>query len=432
MARFSENYLRTLKPKDRIYKVSEEGVKGEGRLIVKVLTNGRREFYYRYREASTDKTIRIGRHQLKTNDGGITLAEAREKLGLLIKQHKTHGDIKVHRIQQADVTRREELQESRKGTLEQLLNGYIEKMRSSGKKSVSDVANMFNNHIIVPFPDLIKIKAKDIQAIDLVEVLARMVNKGITRRVNLMRACLHAAFAWGSKADHNPVRASKEAALFGINSNPVASIPIEADFEQVGTRNLSETELGKLWYALEKINSLPAKTLQVTLALGGQRLEQLTLSQWQDLDESKCILTLRDPKGNGAPRDHLLPLSDWVLQLLAEFKLANSDGKYIFSTTRGDIPVRTETLSHMINDISKKLQADEQIEPFRMGDLRRTTETLLGSLGVDLQTRAWLLSHGRNSGIQKKHYDQFEYLPQKTAALKKWHKFLSKVIMEQS
>jgi hypothetical protein len=67
------------------------------------------------------------------------------------------------------------------------------------------------------------------------------------------------------------------------------------------------------------------------------------------------------------------------------------------------------------------------IPKFTFRDIRRTCETLLASIGVDRETRAQLLSHGR-SGVQAKHYDRYNYLAEKQAALVKWNCYLTRAI----
>lgn len=52
-------------------------------------------------------------------------------------------------------------------------------------------------------------------------------------------------------------------------------------------------------------------------------------------------------------------------------------------------------------------------------DIRRTVETQLASIGVTKDIRAQLLSHGL-SGVQAAHYDRYEYMNEKHAALVTW------------
>jgi integrase len=142
-------------------------------------------------------------------------------------------------------------------------------------------------------------------------------------------------------------------------------------------------------------------------------------AEWTDFDINQGVLRLRDPKGRGAERAHLLPLSDWAAQLLAEIEPEHG---HIFATGHGGA-ITVEHLSGIVRTIAQDAKAD-----YRLGDLRRTAETRLASLGIDREIRAQLLSHGRQSGVQGKHYDQWEYLPQKREALAKWEAHLKEVL----
>jgi hypothetical protein len=78
------------------------------------------------------------------------------------------------------------------------------------------------------------------------------------------------------------------------------------------------------------------------------------------------------------------------------------------------------TPSKVVQRISDQLVETHGIERFRAGDLRRTCETQLASLGIPREIRGQILSHGRSSGVQAKHYDRYAYLPEKREALHKW------------
>jgi hypothetical protein len=67
-------------------------------------------------------------------------------------------------------------------------------------------------------------------------------------------------------------------------------------------------------------------------------------------------------------------------------------------------------------------------EPFQGRDIRRSVETRLQALGVSREVRAQLLSHGRTSGVQQKHYERHDYLPEKTKALAELERHLFSVI----
>ncbi len=62
-------------------------------------------------------------------------------------------------------------------------------------------------------------------------------------------------------------------------------------------------------------------------------------------------------------------------------------------------------------------------EVFQLRDLRRTCETTLARMGVSKDVRAQIQSHGLG-GIQARHYDRNDYMPEKAAALTAWAMYL--------
>jgi hypothetical protein len=62
-------------------------------------------------------------------------------------------------------------------------------------------------------------------------------------------------------------------------------------------------------------------------------------------------------------------------------------------------------------------------ESFQLRDIRRTCETALARMGVSKDMRAQIQSHGLG-GIQARHYDRHDYMPEKATALRAWAKYL--------
>jgi hypothetical protein len=53
---------------------------------------------------------------------------------------------------------------------------------------------------------------------------------------------------------------------------------------------------------------------------------------------------------------------------------------------------------------------------------------MLQRLGIDKEVRAHLLSRGRTTGVQGKHYERYDFLDEKRAALNKWTRHLERII----
>jgi integrase len=165
-------------------------------------------------------------------------------------------------------------------------------------------------------------------------------------------------------------------------------------------------------------------TLRLNLALAQQRPTQLLRADWPDFDFEQDTLLLRDSKGQGGSRDHLLPLTSFALEQLKPLRELNGhaqDGEKAPSpfSSGGKRGMVVETLSKVVAEVAAKLKKDKKIEPFDQRDLRRTAETMLQKLGVDREVRAHLLSHGRNQGVQGVHYERYDFLDEKRRALRK-------------
>ncbi|MBN0134084.1 integrase, partial [Pseudomonas aeruginosa] len=79
--------------------------------------------------------------------------------------------------------------------------------------------------------------------------------------------------------DYNPRTYLEQENRFGLTSNPVASIPVQEDWEQPGDRALTEKELQALWHLLpERLSLTTSELLKFLIASGGQRPEQLLRS----------------------------------------------------------------------------------------------------------------------------------------------------------
>lgn len=430
---FTDPFIRALRQKDRPYKLSEHAAKGEGRLVLRVLPSGTKEFFYRYRASEQDKTLALGRYD-HTGRNGRTLAGVRAELRRLRALQRDSGDVKAH----IEAEERSQEIERRRGSLEQLLTAYVESLKAAGKESAAEVEGIFRRHVLKPFPELAKAKANETEPGDVQRILAKMVNAGLTRQVNKCRSYLGAAFAFGGQADHDPRTVAREGVLFNLRANPVLLVPVIREYERTGERVLSEAELREYWRALEAEPIAQRATLRFNLALACQRPSQMLRAGWPEFDFSESTLLLRDAKGRGGSRDHLLPLTAFALEHFKPLRQMNSkphkageDPPPPFSSD-GRRRMVANTLTNCVRDISKVLKKEKQIPKFGQRDLRRTAETMLQKLGIDKEVRAHLLSHGRTKGVQGKHYERYDFLSEKRAALEKWARHLERIISGKS
>ena len=421
---FTDSYIRNLKPKAAPYKRAESAPKGEGRLIVRVLPSGVKEFFFRYRPNGEDKTVALGRYD-HAGRNGLTLADLRDQAHEKRALQRSTGDVKEHLKAEA---RRLEI-EARQGTFRQLIAAYVDSLRTAKKTSAIEAEGVFKRHVLSPFPILADTRASDIEASDIQRILAKMVRAGIRRQVNVTRAYLRAAFQYGAKADHDPRTVAADGVLFGLKSNPVVMVPRIAEYEQTRERVLTDVELRQYWKKLEELPPVQRAALRFNLALCCQRVKQLLRVEWPAFNFVENTLLLKDAKGRGGSRDHLVPLTAFALEqlkLLSELNAkATCNSPF---TVDGKRVMVLETLSKAVAEISKTLTKEQDFPPFQLRDLRRTAETCLQRLGVDKEVRAQLLSHGRTRGVQGKHYERYDFLDEKRRALRKWANHLERII----
>jgi integrase len=218
--------------------------------------------------------------------------------------------------------------------------------------------------------------------------------------------------------------------VFKLSSNPVALVPRIQELESTRDRVLSDDELRHLWKALADLRTEVAHTIRCNLLLGGQRFLQLLRATWPDYDTKTQVLRLADPKGKRRVAvPHLLPVSKQVAKLLEELRKLNGTGTYIFSTTAGGRPIHHTSLPPIVRAVAQASAELTQTAaaPFQGRDIRRSMETRLQALNVSREVRAQLLSHGRTSGVQQKHYERHDYLAEKTSALRQLETHLAAV-----
>jgi hypothetical protein len=105
-------------------------------------------------------------------------------------------------------------------------------------------------------------------------------------------------------------------------------------------------------------------------------------------------------------------------------KLLAPGSMWLFSTD-DCTGMREETISELVKNLSEEMvKTGEAREPFQLRDLRRTAETMLAKLGTGPNIRGEVQSHGLG-GVQKRHYDQHDYLEEKRAALQLWGSHLA-------
>jgi hypothetical protein len=409
---------------------SDPAPRGEGRMLARRLATGRVMLYFRYiTKAGRRDTLPVGMFDIRGHDG-MTLADARAQVGNLRRDRQKDGDIRVtrdaeeravHARTAAEQAAKENAEAKRTRTLGALLIAYADQLQRDGKPSARSVRGELHHHVRDKWPKLWAAPIVDVTADDLLAIVAAPAEAGHLRQAEKVRSYLRAAYAAGMKARHN-AKALPALRALRVTANPARDLtPIEGA-NKARDRALSLAELRAYWKRIEAPEHAP---LRFHLLSGCQRVQQLARTTHRDFDSDTQSLRLLDNKGRRtSARQHHVPVLPVALDAVREMH-GGAFGPYVFTLTGGKSGADYAGIFKRVGKIADAMRKAGELPggTFTPGDLRRTVETRLAEAGVSREVRARLQSHGLG-GVQERHYDRADYLPQTRAALETLHRLL--------
>ncbi|MCA9422737.1 MAG: site-specific integrase, partial [Nitrospira sp.] len=240
---------------------------------------------------------------------------------------------------------------------------------------------------------------------------------------NRSKAVFQAFFKW----------CFEEGYLLPTEPNPASNIKRPLKREPPRERDLSPGEIKLLWETLDAIG-YPYGPCYKFLLITAQRKSEVAGLKWSDLKTIKQEFDNKTHEylcwtqsANKSGRKHVVPLPPLAAKLLKDLKKDYHVGDYVFTTT-GDKPVNG--FSKIKRRIDKAIQKAEPGELFQESwqnhDMRRTATTQMRALGIPASVCARLLNHAE-IGVTSRVYDQYDMLPEKAEALKKWADYLERL-----
>lgn len=294
-------------------------------------------------------------------------------------------------------------------SLGRLCETYAAHLAQQGKSSARDIARMFASHIPKKFALLPASKVTEDDVIVILRKAAasghRTSNKVLTALRAAYRLCLvkSAAEAGNTAFD-----------AFGIKTSPLANIQPLASGNNADLNPFSLREMRLHWYGCQHVTGHYGSFLRLHVLLGGPRLAQLAGLKVSDIKGRYLELTDRKGRG-GIARRYALPITPEIKRELDAMSLGKAAGDLLWSSPKGGPIDRT-----CLSDWGQRANAIVEIDGFQLKRVRSGVETILGAVGVSKDTRKELQSHALH-GVQKRHYDANEYLPEKLEALQALH-----------
>jgi integrase len=193
-----------------------------------------------------------------------------------------------------------------------------------------------------------------------------------------------------------------------VTVNPVIGVAMPESSEP-RERTLADDEIKKFWIACEKVGQ-PASQCLKLLLLTGCRLNEIAKLRRDEINEKDHTATIPSARTKNK-KSFVLPLSPLAWQILQNVQ---TKGDLFFTTERGK-PIGPWSR------IKRQLDAAMKVPAWRLHDTRRTFSTGLNKLGIQPHVVEAALNHvsGAKAGVAGV-YNQYQYLPEKIAAMNRW------------
>lgn len=401
-------------------------VRPMGALQARKQASGAIAFYWRYSLGTSSERVSIGLYDsaappksLAPTKSGFSLAAATRAAETLSLEHHQNRDIGgrpalVAAQRDAKHAAVEATRLAAANTLEALLTAYCDHLKALGRRSHIDARNIFKLHVIEAWPREAAKPAKSISSEDVADMMRRLIDSGKGRTANKLRSYARAAYQTAKAAKSKPSVPVLFKA-FAIEANPVADTEPDESQNRPDKNPLTVEELRLYWKAIKRLPGFKGAALRFHLLTGGQRIEQLVNLLTANIGQGSILLLDGKGRPGRPPRPHTVPLIDEAAKALSACK---PTGEFALSTDEGITHLAATTLSSWAMEA-----ASDQIAGFKAKRIRSGVETLLASAGVSQDIRGRLQSHGI-AGVQARHYDGHDYIPEKRQALETLHRLL--------
>lgn len=390
MAKFTDTYIKNLKPKEK----RDEKYEGGGFGIF-IYPTGSKTWIYRYKIDDKKDYMIIGHYP------EMSLAEAKKKFIDLRVIRRTGTNPKLVAMQEED--------QAKYTVKEFVLNwytNYIERHR----KQPEQIKQHINSDII---PSLGDIELQNIQTRHITKELDKIVKRGSPVHANKVLSTIKQAFNYAVSRGE-------------LSINPAANIRARdiGGQEKSRDRFLTLDEIKILWEFLD--SDLSAMSLQIKIALKlllltGVRFGELRIAKWSEFDFQNSMWTIpaKNTKTGIVMHVHLTEL---VISLLKELYNC-SEGEYVISGADGINALSDKALPKAVIRIQDRVN----IPQWTPHDLRRTFATQLGeALNIDPVVIEKCLGHKMPKIMAT--YNKNEMLPQRKEALEKWSTLISNLV----
>ena len=396
--RLSDTTLRAIKAGATEYKGKQRLDDGGGLVLLLAVKGGGRAWRFNYTFGGKRKMISLGKYP------DTTLAIAREKAKAAREQVAKGIDPSDVRKQQRAIkqTQIEEKKREASGlpaidSFAHIALEWFDARKHTWSDSHASRTLAYIEKDLVPW--IGKYPIGDIEAPTLLKCLRRVEERGASEAANRLRAM--AGQVWRYAIATGKAKRDIAADLIGALT-PHAS----KQFSHITDPKL----LGQLLRDIAAYTGTPmVKAALKILPLVFTRPAEFRCAKWEDIDleakEWRYIATKTNT-------DHIVPLSDQVIQQIKELHPLTGNGTYVFGIRAGERPLSENTINAALKTLG---YSSEVIQPH---GFRHTAATMLAELGWNTEAIDRQLAH-KEQGV-KGVYQKAQYLEERRKMMQAW------------
>ena len=383
----NDRQIKHSKPKDKPYKLTD----GNG-LYLHITPAGGKLWRLKYRIDGKEKTLSIGKYP------HLSLVEAREAAENARKM-KAQGIDPSQAKQQAKAERQAALL----NTFEHIARDWHQNNISRWKPNHAQRIMRYLEKDVFPYIGSHPIQ--ELRVAHIKQVLDAITARGVAETAEKIRQWINKIFNYAlmlERVDGNPA-----SALMGyIQPKTTEHMPA-----------LPREELTEFYRRLLQVDAEPQNRLcLMLLVLCFPRNTEIRGGEWKEINWQTKTWTIPASRMK-RPREHLIPLSDWAMELLQELHQLTGKGRFMFpnrNTISGYIS--ENTLGNILNRIGYKGIATPH-------GFRSLASSILNEQGFNPDAIERQLAHVEENKIRAA-YNRAEYLAERTEMMQWYSNYL--------
>jgi len=383
--------IKNLKSKDKLYRETDS----HG-LVLEVKPNGVKSWRYRCRINGKATMLSIGNYpQVSLADARRARDELKEKLQSGIDpRNQQKEEIEVVVIKTFGIMYRE---------------WYAHNLESWTENYAKDLDERCQNHLL---PFLENRDISKITAMDMLEVFKRIETRGTLNMLKKVRGYASRVFRYSVGMGVCPF-------------DPTRDLPQDVFKKETVKPFAHITSKEELASVLKKIGAYNGGfSVRMALKMAPHvflRPSELVSIQWEDVNFNEKLIRIK-PEVMKMKREHLVPMSEFVVEILKQCFEVKADSQFVFPSQRSKTrPITPDSLRVALRSI------DIGADVLTTHGFRHTASTLLNEQGWSPDAIEKQLSHEERNKIRGT-YNKAEYLEVRREMMEEWSRFLEDLL----